>query len=93
MKTTAEKIAVMQAFLDGVPMEILTDGNWSLWLPTGEPEWRWGASDYRVKPEPREWWANEYADTGGVYLHDSKELALKACRPLGVTIKVREVIE
>lgn len=55
-KTTAEKIAVMQAYEDGEEIEfkIKADAN-SAWLSVGctnEFEWNWFSFDYRVKPKP-----------------------------------------
>lgn len=55
-KTTAEKIAVMQAYIDGKVIEVsetfsAPHSNWSE-LPSGAvPTWAWDVCDYRVKPE------------------------------------------
>jgi len=58
--TTAGKIAVMQAFEDGKVIESrmkpLPD-NWTVAKP---PVWNWMSMDYRIKPEPREWWVCFY---------------------------------
>lgn len=51
---TKQKIEVMQAFLDGKPIEVshsirgngLTSG-WSL-LDTNDPKWNWAELDYRI---------------------------------------------
>lgn len=52
MKTVQEKIAVMQAFADGKPIECraasLRDGNWTL---TERPAWDWRDVDYRIKED------------------------------------------
>ena len=90
-KTTKEKIAVMQAFMDGKKLQILSNDDWTDWNPTCDPVWNWERGDYRIKPERREWWANEYPVIGRVYIHDSLQHALQALGPDGVTIKVREV--
>jgi hypothetical protein len=56
---TREKLAVMQAFLDGQPIQCklatLSDPNWT----DCDPMWNWGTYDYRVKPEPRDIWVIE----------------------------------
>jgi len=48
MKTLEEMIAVMQAKLDGKPIErcyLYTHGNW---VPSNNPSWNWEYFDYRV---------------------------------------------
>lgn len=47
MKTTAEMIAVMQAFEDGKPIEF-SSGPMTGWAPVSRPSWGWDHSDYRV---------------------------------------------
>lgn len=51
--TTAGKIAVMQAYVDGKPIQIrATRKNKSDWIDSyGEPHWDWDFFAYRVKPE------------------------------------------
>lgn len=62
MKTTAEMIAVMQAFERGEKIERRPDGR-SPWVEVEEPAFNWGTSDYRIKPrEPRVIWVNEFQD-------------------------------
>ena len=62
MKTTAEKIEVMQGFERGEKIEYFpvfdtTTGGWIDFVPNGdEPAWDWFHNDYRLKPkEPREY--------------------------------------
>ena len=53
MKTTQEKIQVMQAWLDGKQIETCTFGrymSWSLFPKDIEPDWNWEYHDYRIKP-------------------------------------------
>ncbi len=57
MKTTKEKIEVMQAFVDGKTVEVgrrsIRKGLEWIELPQSEePFWHWQDSDYRIKPEP-----------------------------------------
>mgnify|MGYP003329924594 CR=1 FL=1 len=52
MKTTKEKIEVMQAFEEGKPIQIRInkeDGKWFDFKET--PHWNWEENDYRIKPE------------------------------------------
>ncbi len=48
-KTTAEKIAVMQAFADGKPIEVLRFGSkkWEM-MEAITPIWDWRLNNYRV---------------------------------------------
>lgn len=50
--TTKEKIAVMQAYLDGkkIQLAIKNKEDWEDY-DTGEPVWDWTCFDYRIKPE------------------------------------------
>lgn len=51
MKTTAEMIAVMQAYVDGKEIEYRC-GDYQTWRKTIDPLWDWYKTDYRVKTEP-----------------------------------------
>lgn len=48
MKTTAEKIKVMQAFERGEQIEAKMDE--APWVRSVDPSWDWTTFDYRVKP-------------------------------------------
>ena len=52
-KSTAEKVAVMQAYLSGEALEATTDdvSSWVEWGTHQEPTWNWEKCDYRVKEE------------------------------------------
>lgn len=54
MKTTAEMIAVMQAYVDGKEIEMCAYGtcDWLVIPLNRQPLWNWGDYSYRVKPEP-----------------------------------------
>lgn len=55
MKTTEEKIAIMQAYAEGKKIEYKVNGHdeyWAQWVIQEEPQWDWGWYDYRIKPEP-----------------------------------------
>lgn len=89
-------LPIIQAMADGKEIQtkiVRTDGSHQ-WVTqhcldfTGKPE------NYRIKPEPKEIWVNEYANTG-VAAHTSKDAAV---RNAGVAatrkaVRYREVIE
>jgi len=90
-KTLQEKIAVMQAAAEGKKIEF-RDLVYVAWADCPNPKWNWGYFDYRVKPEPREFWINLYPCN--MYPYDSKESAdLCASTARLECIHVREVIE
>ena len=51
MKTTEEKIAVMQAWVDGLDIEycIYTEGWSNEYILMDNPSWDWVGCDYRIK--------------------------------------------
>lgn len=48
--TTQEKIAVMQAFVEGKEIEVKKCGI-EQWVQISRPIWDWGDCEYRIKPE------------------------------------------
>jgi hypothetical protein len=51
MTTTAEKVAIMQAHVDGKVIEYRPKFSSSMeWLRVVDPTWSWGNTDYRIKP-------------------------------------------
>ena len=50
MKTTQEKLEIMQAFLDGEKIEMFDD-DLKEWRWITDPSWNWIEVDYRIKPE------------------------------------------
>lgn len=90
MKTTAEKIAVMQAHEDGKKVQMLLAGGWST---IDGPVWNWEARDYRIKPEPREFRVG-LDENGRVHsIEGDGSWAGILSTPAETFIKVREVIE
>lgn len=51
------------------------------------------ASDYRIKPEPREIWVNRYPDGDGDTMHPTKKNAIEYAHGVAVQVCYREVIE
>lgn len=103
MTTTAEKIKVMQAFVGGKTVECRASSNegpdcWSHLPPDGgEPRWNWQFLDYRIKPEPREWWLviGELGDVRATYkCKRAAENHVARIRPdTAEVVLAREVIE
>ena len=99
MKSLKEKIKVMQAADAGKDIEFFAhkvDG-WNALLVKGDDiNWSWNTLDYRIKPEPMEFWVNVYSsDPVNVY-YDTKEEAEASGKRFNdyiKTIKVREVTE
>lgn len=93
IEETKKAIEVMQAFVDGKPCE------WKFehigpWDRVFRPTWDWHKHDYRIKPEPKEIWVNEY-DDGSASAYNSEDKALYAYND-GATrkaVRYREVIE
>lgn len=74
-KSAREHIEVMQAYLDGAKIELRRrDALHAGWQEVLEPRWDWQNLEYRVKPEPREFWANIYPD-GQMVGHPSRKAA------------------
>lgn len=56
-------IAVLTAYKEGKTIQARhRDDEKTTWLQATEPCWDWETYDYRVKPEPRIVWINEYAN-------------------------------
>jgi hypothetical protein len=73
VKTTAEKIAVMQAFEDGKEIQFRNNSRPDSWIDCPNPAWNWEMTDYRVKPEPRVIWVNEYSDGLNTWHYQTRE--------------------
>jgi hypothetical protein len=87
-------MAVMQAFLDGKTIQRRRNTA-DAWLTDISGVWDFVMYEYRVKPEPREFWVNWYTG-GGKSVHLSREAAKDAEDPyqvLAERIHVREVID
>lgn len=61
--TTVEKIAVMQAYVDGKQIQLLIGNKWKDWQPNVELSWDWGRCVYRIKPEEKKPTYRPYKDT------------------------------
>lgn len=67
MMTVDQMIEVLTAYKAGKKIQFRGYGL-LLWEDciNNEPLWNWTAYDYRVKPEPKVIWVNEYADGSGI---------------------------
>lgn len=72
MKTTKEKIAVMQAFEDGKKIEYATL-SCNDWEFNDSPKWDWFRCDYRIAAEPKlRPWKPEEVPVGALYRYKSR---------------------
>lgn len=51
---TKEKIAVMQAFVDGKEVQRYSNGTWCTLEQGHSPTWAWDRIEYRIKPKEPE---------------------------------------
>lgn len=67
MKTTEEKIEIMQAYEDGKEIECEIN---SAWYDVTNPNWNWDICDYRIKEEPkrRALTQQEFLELGVMYV-------------------------
>jgi hypothetical protein len=76
---TAKLIEVMQAYVDGKAIEERVHPNYTPadnWRETNFPTWNCEAYLYRVKKEPREFWAVLY-DDGSTTLYNNEMEAME----------------
>jgi len=98
MKDLATKIKIMQAALDGKEIEciILNEKDaWEVIRNIDDITWDWLNEDYRIKPEPMEFWVNVYPNGNILSAHETKEVSEENAKIVNSvkSIKVREVIE
>ena len=95
--STRDKIEVMQAFVDGKVIEYklwTTSEDPKNWRECLNPLWDWDVHSYRIKPEPKVIWANEYVGGWGYFYSSregAKEMASEAATRIAV--KYQEVVE
>jgi len=89
---TKEYIKIMQAYLDGKKIEFRNRAGDTIWRPADKNHgWNFHDVEYRIKPEPREFWLNVYPD-GSLFAHFCPESAVHILSN-GETIKVIEVLD
>jgi hypothetical protein len=70
MMSIEEMIAVLQAAKEGKSIQLLCESG--VWVTTSSPQWNFRDVKYRVKPEPRTFYAAEF-DSGVSYLRANRE--------------------
>ena len=85
-----EIIDVVQADKNGREIEFRY-GDEGSWHHRGSPIWDFITYDYRVKPEPLEFWVNVYNEFRDAFDTEDEANAERCCGVLK-TIKVREVL-
>ena len=83
---TQYAIEVMEAWLEGKPIEVNQFGRWTDLRTDQDPKWNWEIL-YRVKPEPRRFWILDRN------LCTSEKDAKEALGVFGNVICVEEVLE
>jgi hypothetical protein len=93
--TTAGKIAVMQGYADGKEVQCMLLGETQDWDDVKGPSWNWLQYNYRIKPEPREFFIKVAPDGQyGMLIYTTEAEAAKVELVGGSkVIKVREVVE
>lgn len=90
--THDEMIAVIQAHKEGKKLQVLYSLTAS-WEDISNPSFNFSVCKYRVKPEPKTIYVNEY--TSGMCAHPTKEAALGVARSRCIrrSVKYVEVLE
>ena len=85
-------INVIQAHMDG--KEIQATNSAGGWSDARFPRWDFIRQGYRIKPEPKTIWVNEY-DNRGKYIYGSKRAAESMAGEdvSRIAVKYQEVIE
>jgi len=87
MMTVDQMIEVLTAYKAGKKVQVkLMQG----WADVDDPKWSFDVDDYRVKPEPKVLWVNEYKNGSG-YGHTTRENAEGVARESHTRIAVRYV--
>lgn len=74
--STAEKILVMQAYVDGKIIQCArAEADSSKWWVPVSPSWNWTVYKYRIKPELLEKWVIVYGDGSWGSVYATKEEA------------------
>lgn len=89
MMTVDQMIEVLTAYKAGKKIQFYHDGKW-IDCHNNNPAFDFINTGYRVKPEPKVIWVNEYADGSGM-THLSEEMAKLAGRDYHTRVAVRYV--
>ena len=91
---TEQAIAVMQAWMDGKPIQYNTYSTGKNWidLPAEAPVWNWQNYTYRIKPEPTKVYVVFSCCHKRICTKDTMHEALRA-RDIGTGRYVKEFVE
>jgi len=90
--TDQEKIAVMQAYIDGASIECRIDTATN-WLDIEPPLWNWGLAEYRVLKKPLEVFINVYPNSVGQIAYGTYQAAKDLGSSTGVVYKFVQVVD
>jgi hypothetical protein len=90
--THDEMIAVIAAHRDGKAIQFRTVETECDWRNIESPVWDFQSSDYRIKPEPIEYWVNIYPSKA-IGHHETKDEAVLCAHSnaLRVAVHMKEV--
>jgi len=88
--TAKDYLPLVQALADGKVIQISTGEGF--WTDIPDPNFGIHPSDYRIKPEPREIWVNQYRFSPDT-VHFNRQSAENMLKEDGITRRYREVIE
>lgn len=93
-RNLVELMPILKAYAEGKAIQIFYDGKWNDYIRHPR-EFDFPPKNYRVKPEPRTFWINNYPD-GYSQVHLSKQLAdladISAAHSRIECIQLKEVI-
>lgn len=91
----AQYLPLVQALANGKEIQISGCAGWDYWEDIAEVSFNRPASEYRIKPEPREIWFNRYPSGVENGPYSCKEAAIEFANHDTVPVQVcyREVLE
>lgn len=89
-ETATQLLPIITAFAEGKTIQKNVDQRG--WIDLSFPLFDGSPESYRIKPEPREFWVNQYDDDGFGRLFKS-EIQAKKCACIKKTYHLREAIE
>jgi len=91
---TKEMIEVMQAFEDGKEVQSRYSESelGADWFEASDPCWDWDEFEYRIKPEPKEVWVNEYDGLRPVAYLTKADANFSSGEPTRTSVLYREVL-
>ncbi len=92
MKILKDAIEILLAAEDGKVIEVRQRGIWvHLYNPKNMHQYNFSRNDYRIRPEPMEFWVDVYSNDH-VEIASDKNRELYKGTPVERVVKMREVI-